>query len=187
MHPVTYSFTISLDGYVMDANGDFDFAFPGEEEFQAATEEVRGLSAHLLGRNLYEAMLFWEDRDEDDELDFPTREFTEIWRPLPKVVFSSTLTEVRGSARLATGTLAEEIEALKAEPGEGAIAIGGPTLAEEAARLNLIDEYLIRLAPALVGGGTPFFLHEGARRDLELLENRTLDGKAVYLRYAVKR
>lgn len=187
MHPVTYSFTISLDGCVMDANGDFDFAVPGEEEFRVATDEVRGLSAHLLGRNLYEAMLFWEDADEDGELDFPTREFAEIWRPVPKVVFSSTLTEVRGNARLATGSLAEEIEKLQAEPGEGAIAIGGPTLAEEAQRENLIDEYLIRVAPVLVGGGTPFFLHEGARRNLELLENRTLDGKAVYLRYGVKR
>ena len=79
------------------------------------------------------------------------------WKPLPKVVFSTTLSAVQGHARLASGGLAEEIERLRAEPGEGDIAIGGATLAAEAAALGLIDEYRAMVYPVLVGGGIPFF------------------------------
>jgi dihydrofolate reductase len=94
---------------------------------------------------------------------------------------------VQGAARLASGSLPDEIERLRAEPGDGDIAIGGPTLAAEAAALGLIDEYLIRVFPVLVGGGTPYFLHREQRVDLELLHSHTFDSGVQFLHYRVRR
>ena len=115
------------------------------------------------------------------------REFAAIWKALPRVVFSTTLSAVQGNARLASGGLAEEIERLRAEPGEGDIAIGGAALAAEAAALGLIDEYRARVCPVLVGGGIPFFPRRERRVDLELVETRTFSSRVVYLRYRVAR
>jgi dihydrofolate reductase len=109
------------------------------------------------------------------------------WKPLPKVVFSTTLSAVQGNARLASHGLAEEIERLRADPDEGNIAIGGATLAAEAAALDLIDEYRARVYPVLVGGGIPFFPRHERRMDLDLVETRTFTSKVVYLRYRVAR
>jgi dihydrofolate reductase len=94
---------------------------------------------------------------------------------------------VEGNARLASGGLAEEIERLRGEPGDGEIAIGGATLAAEAAGLGLIDEYRTMVYPVLVGGGTPFFPQRERRVDLELVETRTFSSRFVYLRYRVAR
>ncbi len=187
MRNVTCSMSASLDGYIVGPDGDFDWTAPDEEVFRLATDEVRKLSVHLLGRRLYETMLYWETADQDPSLDDPLLEFAAIWKRLPKVVFSTTLSAVRGNARLASGGLAEEIERLRAEPGEGDIAIGGATLAAEAAASGLIDEYRLRVHPVLVGGGIPFFPRHERRVDLELVENRTLGSKVVYLRYRVAR
>jgi dihydrofolate reductase len=150
-------------------------------------DEVRGLDVHVLGRRLYETMRFWEGAAENPDLDAAEQEFATIWNPLPKVVFSRSLTEVEGPARLATGSLAEELERLRAEPGDGAIAIGGATLATQAAELGLIDEYRLRVFPVLVGGGTPFFAHDRRRVDLELVETRAFGSGVVYLRYRTVR
>jgi dihydrofolate reductase len=103
------------------------------------------------------------------------------------VVFSTTLSAVQGSARLASGSLAEEIQRLRAEPGEGEIAIGGATLAAEAAALDLIDEYRVIVYPVLVGGGIPFFAHRERRVNLDLVETRTFSSRFVYLHYRVAR
>jgi dihydrofolate reductase len=102
-------------------------------------------------------------------------------------VFSTTLSTVQGNARLASGSLEEEIERLRAEPGEGDIAIGGATLAAEAASLDLIDEYRAVVYPVLVGGGIPFFPRQERGVDLELVETRTFSSTFVYLRYRVAR
>ena len=107
--------------------------------------------------------------------------------PAPKVVFSTTLSAVQGHARLASRGLAAEIERLRAEPGEGDIAIGGAALAAEAAALGLIDEYRARVLPVLVGGGIPFFPQHQRRVDLELVETRTFGSRVVYVRYRVAR
>lgn len=187
MRSVTYSMAVSLDGYIVGPDGGFDWGAPDEEVFRLATDEVRGVGVHLMGRRLYETMLYWETVDQNPSLDFSTLEFAAIWKPLPKVVFSTTLSEVQGNARLASGGLAEEIERLRAEPGEGDIAIGGATLAAEAAELGLIDEYRARVYPVLVGGGIPFFPQRERRVDLELVETRTFSSKVVYLRYRVAR
>lgn len=187
MRSVTYSMAVSLDGYVVGPDGSFHWMAPDEDVFHLATDEVRNVGVHLLGRRLYETMLYWETVDQVPSLDYSTREFAAIWRALPKVVFSTTLSAVQGNAHLACGGLKEEIERWRAEAGEGDIAIGGATLATEAAALGLIDEYRIRLLPVLVGGGRPFFSHRENRVNLALLEARTLRSGVVYLRYRVTR
>jgi dihydrofolate reductase len=131
-------------------------------------------------------MLYWETADQAS-LDDAQLEWVGLWNPLPKVVFSTTLSAVQGNARLASGGLAEEIERLRAEPREGEIAIGGATLAAEAAALDLIDEYRTMVYPVLVGGGVPFFPQRERRVDLELVETRTFSSRVVYLRYRVAR
>jgi dihydrofolate reductase len=185
MRKVTYSLGMSLDGYVVGPDGRFDWTDPDPEVFQFATDEVRGLGMHLLGRRLYESMLYWETADQDPSLDEAMLEFTALWKALPRVVFSRTLSSVQGNARLATGGVADEIERLRAEPGEGDIAIGGATLAAEAAELGLIDEYRPRVYPVFVGGGIPYFPEGTPRLDLELVESRTFPSGVVCLRYRV--
>jgi dihydrofolate reductase len=140
-----------------------------------------------MGRRLYESMLYWETADQDPSLDDAMHEWTALWKPLPKVVFSTTLSEVQGNARLLSGGLAEEVERLRAEPGDGDIAVGGATLAAEAAALGLIDEYRPKVYPVLVGGGIPFFTHRERHVSLELVETRTFASQVVYLRYRVVR
>jgi len=138
-----------------------------------------------MGRRLYETMLYWETADQSPSLDFDTLEWASVWRPLPKVVFSTTLSAVEGHARLASGSLVEEIERLRGEPGGGDIGIGGPTLAGEAARLGLIDEFRPVVYPVVLGGGIPFYPRCERRLDLELIESRTFGSRAVYQRYRV--
>jgi dihydrofolate reductase len=178
---------VSLDGCIVGPDGGFDWTPPDEEIFRFATDEVREVGVHLLGRRLYETMLYWESADQNPSLGFSTLEFAALWKALPKVVFSTTLSAVQGNARLARGGLAEEIARLRAEPGEGDIAIGGAALAAEAAALGLIEEYRARIHPVLVGGGIPFFPRREHRVDLELVETRTFNSKVVYLRYQVVR
>lgn len=187
MRKVTYTLGTSLDGYIAGPDGGFGWGAPDKEVFRFCTDQVRAAGAHLLGRNLYETMRYWESEDpasfDEDEL-----EFASLWNALPKVVFSNTLTEVEGSnTRLATGGLAEEVERLRAEPGEGQIAIGGAALAAAAAELDLIDEYQPRVSPVLVGGGVPFFPQAARQVDLELVETRPFASQIVFLRYRVRR
>jgi dihydrofolate reductase len=185
MRSVTYSMGVSLDGYIVGPDGDFGWTPPDEEVFGFVTDEIQEVGVHLLGRRLYETMLYWETAEEDPSLDESRLEWAAIWNRLPKVVFSTTLSAVQGHARLASGGLAEEIERLRAEPGEGNIAIGGGTLAAEAAALDLIDEYRARVYPVLVGGGIPYFPRRKRRVNLELVETRTFSSGVVYLRHRV--
>ncbi|MEU2423146.1 dihydrofolate reductase family protein [Streptomyces sp. NPDC007851] len=185
MRSVTYSMGVSLDGYIVGPDGGFDWSEPDEDVFRFWIDEIRGVDVHLMGRRLYETMLYWETADQDPSLDAPMLEWTALWKPLPKVVFSTTLSAVQGNARLLSGGLVAEIERLRAEPGDGEIAIGGATLAAEAAAAGLIDEYRTVVHPVLVGGGTPFFPRAEQRVDLELVETRTFNSRAVYLRHRV--
>src|SRR5487761_2255932 len=178
---------VTLDGYIAGPDGGFGWTAPDEEVFRFVTDEIRQVGVHLLGRRLYETMLYWETADQNPPLEFSTLEWAAMWKALPKVVFSTTLSTVQGNARLAAGGLAEEIERLRAGPGQGDIAIGGATLAAEAAALGLIDEYRARVHPVLVGGGIPFFPQRERRVDLELVETRTFSSRVVYLRYRVVR
>ncbi|MDI5973455.1 dihydrofolate reductase family protein [Streptomyces sp. SL13] len=187
MRSVTYSMNVSLDGYIVGPDGGFNWTAPDEEVFRFATDEVRELGVHLLGRRLYEAMLYWETAEQNPSIGFSTLEFAALWKQLPKVVFSTTLSAVQGNALLASGGLAAEIERLRAEPGDGNIAIGGATLAAEAAALGLIDEYRAKVHPVLVGGGIPFFPQHERQVDLELVETRTFSSGVVHLRHRVTR
>ncbi|HYM85009.1 MAG TPA: dihydrofolate reductase family protein [Candidatus Dormibacteraeota bacterium] len=185
MRSVTYSMGVSLDGYIVGPDGRFDWAAPDKEVFRFWIEDIRGVGVHLLGRRLYETMLYWETADQDPSLGADELEWAALWKSLPKVVFSNTLSAVEGDARLASGGVADEIERWRAEPGDGEIAIGGATLAAEAAALDLIDEYRAMVYPVLVGGGIPFFPRRERRVDLELVESRTFGSGVAYLRYRV--
>ena len=187
MRRVTYTMNVSLDGYVTDPDGSLDWSTPSDEVFRFHIEEIRKVDVHLLGRRLYETMRYWETVDQDPDTSEDELEWAALWNPLPKVVFSNSLSEVDPSSRLASGDLAEEIERLRAEPGGGEIAIGGPNLASQAAELGLIDEYRMVVYPTLVGGGTPYFPHGGSHVALELLETRTFEVGAIYLRYRLVR
>jgi dihydrofolate reductase len=187
MRSVTYSMGVSLDGYIVGPDGRFDWAPPDAEVFRSWIDEIRGVGVHLMGRRLYETMLYWETADQESSLDDAELEWAALWKPLPKVVFSTTLSVVQGHARLASGGLAAEIERLRAEPGEGEIAIGGATLAAQAAAMDLIDEYRPMVYPVLVGGGIPFFPRQERRVDLQLVETRPFRSGVVSLRYRVVR
>lgn len=187
MRSVTYSMAVSLDGYIVGPDGDFDWAAPDEEVFRFCLDEIREVGVHLMGRRLYETMLYWETAEQDQSLDDAELEWAAIWKALPKVVFSTTLSAVAGYARLASGGLEEEIERLRAEPGAGDIAIGGAALAAEAAALGLIDEYRARVYPVLIGGGIPFFPQRERRVDLELVATRVFSSRVGYFHYRVAR
>jgi dihydrofolate reductase len=184
---VTYSMGVSLDGYIVGPDGGFEWTAPDADVFRFAIDEIRQVGVHLMGRRLYETMLYWETADQDPTLDDSMLEWATLWNPLPKVVFSTTLSAVQGNARLVAGDVAGEIERLRAEPEQSDIAIGGATLAAEAAALGLIDEYRPKVYPVLVGGGIPFFPQRERRVDLELVESRTFSSGVVYHRYRVTR
>ncbi|EHK88878.1 bifunctional deaminase-reductase domain protein [Saccharomonospora azurea SZMC 14600] len=186
MRSVTYSMGVSLDGYIVGPDGRFDWTEPDDELFRFHIDQIREVGVHLMGRRLYKTMLYWETVDQTT-LDDTQREWAALWNPLPKVVFSTTLASVRGNARLASRSLREEITRLRAEPAEGHIAIGGATVAAEAAALDLIDEYRVTVHPVLVGGGVPCFPRSKRRVDLDLVETRTFTSNVAYLRYRVAR
>jgi dihydrofolate reductase len=160
MRSVIYSMAVSLDGYIVGPDGGFGWAAPDEEVFRFSIDEIQGVGVHLMGRRLYETMLYWETADQAPSFNDSEREWTALWNPLPKVVFSTTLTEVRGNARLASGGLAAD--------------------------QGLIDEYRVRVYPVLVGGGVPFYPQHKHQADLELVETRTFS-RVVYLHYRVAR
>lgn len=166
--------SLSADGYIAGPDGSFDWAMPSEEQHRFHNEQVRSIDAHLLGRGLHETMLAWDTEEFSDPVG---AEFAEIWRSLEKIVFSTTLTDVEGSSRLATGTLEEEIAAL----GDRRIAVGGAGLAAECMRRGLVDEFELFVFPVVVGGGTPYFPPD-VQIDLELIGTRAFD-ETVYLHY----
>jgi uncharacterized protein YndB with AHSA1/START domain/dihydrofolate reductase len=176
---VIFSMGVSLDGYIAGPDGAIDWAAPDEELMRFHNEQTRQLGAHLCGRGLYEDMLPWETagdmRSDPNEL-----EFAQIWKALPKVVFSSTLEKVEGNASLAKGGIAEELATLRQS---GDVGVGGAGFASTLVELNLIDEYRLFVSPVVLGGGTRYFPALDRRVDLELVETRTFGGGVVYLRY----
>jgi dihydrofolate reductase len=174
--------SVSLDGFIAGPHGEIDWGAPDEELHRFHNERVRKLGVQLLGRRLYEEMLYWETAADDPAAGEVALEFAQIWRELPRIVFSRTLETVEGNARLATGDISEEVATLKQEAGKD-LAVGGAALATSAIELGLIDEFQIFVNPVVLGGGTPFFPPLQERLDLELLETRTFSSRVVYLRY----
>jgi dihydrofolate reductase len=182
MRKVIYSMGVSLDGFIAGPNGDFGWSAPDEELHRFHNEQTRELGAHLLGRRLYEVMVYWETAGENPSLSEYELEFARIWKNLPKIVFSKTLEKVEGNARLVSDGIAEEVTRLKEKPGKD-LAVGGAGLAATLAKLGLIDEYRPFVSPVVVGGGTPFFPALDEPINLELVETRTFGSRVVYLRY----
>ena len=182
MRNLIYSMGVSLDGYIAGPGGDFDWTAPDEELHRFHNQQTRELGVHLLGRRLYETMVYWETAEEDPTLTDYALEFAGIWKALPKIVFSKTLEEVEGNTRLVREGLAEEVARLKEEPGKD-LAVGGAGLASACMKLGLIDEFLPFVYPVVVGGGTPFFPALDEEINLELVETRTFASRVVYLRY----
>jgi dihydrofolate reductase len=179
MPKVIYSMSVSLDGFIAGPGGEIDWGAPDDELHRFHNERVREIGTQLMGRRLYEEMLFWERPP--DSLPPTQAEFARIWQALPRVVFSRTLDRVEGNAQLATGAPAEELDRLR-EQGGGDVAVGGAGLAATFARLGLIDEYQLFVNPVVLGGGTPLFPPLDARIELEFVETRTFASRVVYLR-----
>jgi dihydrofolate reductase len=179
-----YAAITSLDGYVADADGNFDWAAPDEEVHAFFNELVRPVGTYLYGRRMYEVMVFWESADTLPDEPAVVRDFTAHWMAADKVVYSSTLTDVSSArTRIEREFDLEAIRRLKATAARD-ITIGGPHLAAQAIKAGLVDECHLILAPVIVGGGTRA-LPEGLRVDLELLGERRFAGGMVHLRYRI--
>jgi dihydrofolate reductase len=181
MRKLFFSMSVSLDGYIKGPDGTFEWAAPSEELHRFHNERVAQIGTQLLGRRLYETMLFWESDEWDDPV---MADFARVWKGLERIVFSRTLDTVQGDARLATRGVAEEVAALKAQPGKP-IAVGGAGLAAECTKRGLIDQYELFIYPVVAGGGTPYFPLLNGLLELELAETRTFGSNVVYLRYVV--
>jgi len=177
-----YSFGVSADGFFAGPGGEIDWATPDEELHRFHNDQTARLPASLCGRGLYEDMRPWEDRVVDPAVTGITREFAEIWKREPKIVFSRALDRVDGNARLVRGDAVEEVARLKSEPG-GDLGVGGAHLAASLIARDLVDAFRLFVNPVLIGGGTPYFPPLRTRLDLELVETRTFGRQVVYLRY----
>lgn len=181
MRKLIYSMTVSLDGYIAGPDGAIDWTAPDEELFVFHTQQIQETGVHLCGRRLYEAMVYWETAEESP-LPAEHVRFAQIWKALPKVVFSTTLQSVVGNTRLAKDGVGEEVSRLKEQPGKD-IAVGGAGLASTCMKLGLIDEWRLFVSPVLLGDGTPYFPTLDNRIKLELVETQTFSSRVVYLRY----
>jgi dihydrofolate reductase len=185
MGTLIYAANTSLDGYLEDESGAFDFSVPDEEVHAFWNEHERGIGTSLYGRRMYETMRVWEDDDWLTDEPAVVREYASIWRDADKVVYSTTLDAVSTArTRLERRFDPEEVRRLK-ETSASDLSVGGATLGAEAFRHGLVDECVLLVCPVLVGGGKPA-LPRGVRLDLELLDHRRFDNGAVHLHYAVR-
>ena len=173
---------VSVDGFVADRDGDFNWTAPSEELFRFHLAQVGELGGYLLGRRLYETMRVW-DTDPSLRRGEAGAAFADVWHALPKVVFSRTLDRVEGNARLAEASLAEEVAAA-VRATDRPVSIGGAGLAAQAIELGLVDELRPFRHPVVVGGGTPFLPPVTGRVRLDLVETRAFDSGVVFERYA---
>lgn len=184
MAKLIYSMIASLDGFVADAEGAFDWAAPDEEVHAFANDLERGIGTCLYGRRMYEVMRYWATDEPDADRSQVTREFRAIWQASEKVVYSTTLDAVSTDrTRLATRFEVDEVRRLKADSDRD-LSIGGPELAGQALAAGLVDELHLLVVPHLVGGGTRV-LPEGVRTALTLLDQRRFASGVVHLHYAV--
>jgi dihydrofolate reductase len=183
MARLSYSAIASLDGFVADEDGNFDWAAPGEEMHAFVNELERPVGTYLYGRRMYETMAAWERLPPEVE-SAAMRDFAEIWRAADKIVYSRTLDEVSTArTRLERDLDAAAVRELKAK-AERDISIGGPGIAGQALAAGLVDELQLFLVPVVVGGGTSAFGSASGLR-LGLLQERRFEDGTVFLRYAV--
>jgi dihydrofolate reductase len=176
-----YPTIASLDGYVADRDGNFDWAEPDEEVHTFVNDLERSAGTHLYGRRMYEVMAVWETIDLADQPP-SMRDYAEIWRAADKIVYSRTLERVSSArTRIERDFDPEAVRRLK-ESAERAVLVGGPTLAAHAIAAGLVDEWHLFVAPVVVGGGTRN-LPDDVRLNLELMDERRFANGVVYLRY----
>jgi len=178
-----YSAITSLDGYVADREGNWDWSRPDEEVHRFVNDMERATGTYLLGRRMYEVLSFWESAEFGD--DEPVmRDYAEIWRAADKVVYSRTLDDAATArTRLQSEFDPAAVRAMKESAGAN-ISIGGPELAAQALCAGLVDEINLLLSPVVVGGGNPS-LPDDLRVDVELLDQRRFGNGAVHLHYRV--
>ena len=185
MGSLIYSAIASLDGYIADADGRFDWARPDEDVHRFVNDLERPVGTYLYGRRMYETMLAWERPEAfvgDSEV---MRDFAGIWQAADKVVYSRTLASASSArTRIERAFEPEAVRALKAA-AERDLGIGGADVAGQALAAGLVDECQLFLCPVAVGGGTPALPH-GVRVDLELLDERRFAGGVVYVRYRTR-
>jgi dihydrofolate reductase len=184
MAKLTYAAISSVDGYVADTEGNFDWSAPDEEVHRFVNELERPIGTHLYGRRMYEVMRYWETAPTGDGEPSAGQEYAKIWQAADKIVYSKSLEQV-SSARTSIQREfdAEAIQQLKTAAARD-ISVSGPTLAARALKLGLVDECHLFLSPIVVGGGSPA-LPENVRLGLELLDERRFSNGVVHLHYRV--
>ena len=181
MAKLIYAALMSLDGYVADANGSFDWAEPDEEVHTFVNDLSRPIGTYLLGRRMFEVLVAWDTMDTTGEPS-AIEDYARIWRATDKIVYSRSLDAVSGPrTRLERSFDAGAIREMKAS-AEQDLSVGGPGLAAEAIRAGLVDEIQLFLSPVVVGGGTRA-LPDDVRLDLELLDERRFGNGTVLVRY----
>ena len=185
MASLIYTTIASLDGYVADEDGKFDWAEPDEEVHAFINDLERPVGTYLLGRRMYEVLAYWDDPPALDEQPSVVREFAEIWQAADKVVYSRTLEAARTArTRIERDFDPEAVRQLKAQSDRD-VAVGGPDLAAQAIRAGLVDDYRMFVVPVVVGAGTQS-LPRDCRIDLELLDNRRFRNGTVFLHYRTR-
>jgi dihydrofolate reductase len=182
MGRLIYAAIASLDGYVEDQDGKFDWAAPGEEVHAFVNDLERSVGTYLYGRGMYETMVYWETVEAGPDRSAVAGDFKSIWQAAEKIVYSRTLESVSSNrTRIEREFDAENVRRLKAA-SERDLTVGGANLAAQAIGAGLVDEFQLFAMPVIVGGGKSW-LPRGVRRDLELVDTRRFAGGAVYLRY----
>jgi dihydrofolate reductase len=185
MAKLIYSAITSLDGYIADEDGNFDWAAPDEEVHSFVNDLERPVGTYLYGRRMYEVMAYWETAHTLADQRPVVEDFAEIWQAADKVVYSKTLETVSSArTRIERDFDPEAIRQLKASAGRD-ITVGGPDLAAQAIKAGLVDEYHLFLAPVVVGGGKQAFPN-GVRAKLELLDERRFGNGVVHLHYRTR-
>jgi dihydrofolate reductase len=183
---ITYFASISVDGYIGSDDGDDDWMVPDPELHRHFNNLASSYDMELYGRRMYELMAgFWPTADEKPDMPDYMVEYARIWRAMPKVVFSKSLSRVDWNSRLVSGDALEEVARLKREAGKG-MSIGGTALATSLAQKGLIDEFRFYVMPAIIGAGTPIFPALGRHIDLTTLEVQKFSAGAVLLKYRAK-
>jgi len=185
MAKLIYSAFTSLDGYVANEAGDFDWAELDDGVYSFINSREKRMGTYLFGRRLYETMAVWERPGSLRDLPAAALAYAPIWQAAEKIVYSTTLQTVStAKTRLERSFEPDAVRELKAEAA-GDIEIGGPTLAAHAIRAGLVDEYDLLIAPVVAGGGNPYW-PGGVPLRLELLDERRFENGIVHVRYGAK-
>lgn len=183
MRKVVYSMSVSLDGFIESADGDISWAAPDEELHKHFNDRESAIDIHLYGRRMYELMsAYWPAADENPLAPEYEKEYARLWRDMPKIVFSRTLSQVGWNARLVRDNIADVVNRLKEQPGND-LSVSGAVLASSFMQLGLIDEYWLYKHPIVLGGGKHMFAALPERINLNLVESRKFDRGVVLLRY----